>query len=151
VSRIVEHAELIIDNGKLTTNSRFSSYQSSIINCQLSVVLVACLWLAGCGSPWIVPVDPPTTDQNNSSPTPIVVDVFDVAAGADALAKQAELANGSPVIKASELLDGILNFGGDAGIPADFAAKVRAVCPAIGAKPPGPIPADQLAALRAVR
>jgi len=76
---------------------------------------------------------------------------FDSSACAEALARQAELANESPAFKASELLDGILGQGVECGIPADFANRVRSACPFIGVKPPSDLSVEQVAAIRSVR
>lgn len=95
----------------------------------------------GCNAVSTWPVDDPV-DTNQIA--------FDAAACAEALARQAELANESPAFKASEVLDGILTQGAECGIPADFAGRVRKACPAIGAKP-ADISKDQVDAIRGVR
>ena len=105
--------------------------------------LLLVLMVAGCGV--TVPIDRKPPDQKP------IVQSFDAAACADALAHQAELANDSPAFKASELLDGILTQGVETGIPKDFAERVRKACPAIVGKPSGDISADQVEGIRKVR
>lgn len=91
-----------------------------------------------------------TRDDNPAKPDTKAVEVFNVAVAADALAHQAELANESPIFKASEVLDAILNQGEACGMPVEFVAAVRKACPAIGG-PPGDLSDDQVKAIRGVR
>lgn len=100
--------------------------------------------LVGCSGPLFEPAKP------DAKPDAPVVS-FDASAAADELARQAKLANDSPAFKASEVLDGILNQAVDSGMDADFVARVRKACPAIGSNPATDISADQVDAIRAVR
>ena len=76
---------------------------------------------------------------------------FDSSACAEALARQAELANESPAFSASEVLDGILGQWVECGIPADFANRVRSACPFIGVNPPSDLSVEQVSTIRSVR
>jgi hypothetical protein len=106
------------------------------------LLLMACL-VVGCGDITRAP------DQPDPHPSPTLV--WDSAAASEVLAQQAELANDDPAIKASELLDGILNHGIECGMPADYVAKVRSGCQAIQSKPPVDLSADQVQSIRGIR
>lgn len=107
------------------------------------LMLCLCLLATGCNAT----VGP---DTKPNEPTP-VVQTFDTAALANALADQAALANEATSVKASEVLDGTLNQMIECGVPADFVERVRTACPAIGTPTATDLSDDQVKAIRAVR
>lgn len=109
--------------------------------------LAAVCLVMGCG----VTASVPESVQKPTKPQPPNVNAtFDSVACANALAKQAELANKSPAFKASDVLQGILTQGVECGLPADFAERVRKACPVIGTTPATDLSGDQVEAIRNV-
>lgn len=109
------------------------------------IFLAAVCLIVGCN------VKVPELPDEGKSPTPKPVATFNAAAAADELARQAELANDSPALKATEVLDGILNQAVDCGMDADFVKRVREACPAIGQPNAVDISKDQVESIRKVR
>jgi hypothetical protein len=112
--------------------------------------VLLCIALSGCGvtaSPQPVQPGPPIEVQPDS-PTPIRS--FDLAACAEALARQAEVHNASAAYRdrTSEVIEGTLNEGLECGIPEDFADRVRKACPM---RPYRHLTDDEIKAIREVR
>ncbi len=114
--------------------------------------LILLIAIVGCGVRGSSPAErsrphrPVKPDQTIEKPAE-----FDAAECAAELAHQAELANESAAFLASDTLDGILNQASASGIPADFVARVRKACPAIGAVPAADLTEAQVKAIREVR
>lgn len=67
------------------------------------------------------------------------------------IAKEAEVANVSPAFLASEVVDGILKFAIQDGMPTATADAIRAAVPAIGQLPARDLTADEVAKIRGVK
>ena len=76
---------------------------------------------------------------------------FNAADCSDALARLAERCGTSATRRATMELDGTLTELVADGVPAEYAARVRAAVPAIGAKAARDLTAAEVATLRAVR
>ena len=106
---------------------------------------LACLSLClavGCGA-----VSVPDLSKPKPAPAPQSLSIPALSA---ALATQAELASKDPSVDGSELIDGILTKGTEAGIPVSFSESVRKSCSGIGAKPSRDLRVDEIAAIRGV-
>ena len=132
-----DHLVCVLRNG-----AKLSISHATEAPLTLTAIMVKCQ-----DAPRPPPVDPEKPVVDDTKPKPVST----TAEWSSAVAKEAEVANASPAFSASEVVDGVLKFAVQDGMPKQIADSIRAAVPAIGASPARDLTPDEVEKIRGVK
>lgn len=120
-----------------------------VLLCAMLFTLVGCDGLDLTQKPGGDPIKKPVVDTKPDHKPPAS---FNAAAAIDELVKQAEESNDSIAEEASEYVGGVIDIAVKRGdMPKEFADKIKAAVPAIGAMPARDLTVDEVSKIRALK